>query len=965
MANQPDAIALGITTGFGQYYHALPDAVVEALRTAEAHREVDASANAPICEPNSDSDKSDHGAQLNEHQEELNPSDVSCGDSVPSTPVEFRLMSALTEEMKIQSPVISGFDAVGEANTNAAETDGQNNPSTENSIYDHQQSTPLTDESLTGVFDLSIGQPQATVDQNHPTSYQNAHDEQFSQEIVFGEQDFAFFDFDMAAVDNMGSSENMEVQGFKNASNALGQQATQQPMFLCSPHNGGSTYLFVEYFGQGCTEQGQTVLPVPSSKEIDEWNGYLDAVQQNIVTFDPNYWGDKDIRIQLYLWFYETKVEDENSDCGFMPDSSSTPMSPTFSPGTFADSMMGSDMTSLVTSTSTSPAPFAAASPAQFTDCMMDSNMASPITSTSTYPLTLRAQRPARRSTLNEPGSKRTDVDLDSLLDDIPTGLLGDVSQAKEARMASLREMYYRRMSQQGPCQEKMCHGCYHPGHDDPTDEKYCPVARLLTYINDVIIAPYTVGSNAMLSNIDMFFVDSALIGRGYEWTLETFQEGDAATFGITVAAVKALETVVERCDQIKKEGLILKETGLEGDDLGGDFAFGDAIVGVEDNLPDGVDLVANGDAPESLMLHGIREASNPPPKPKRNRSSSAAKKQDICDIFELQHLGTRVNSVCGQCYYRGHVINSTKTCPTSILQECLHRSDSGRSWAHDMVKYCTAADLLRTVTGHLKDANDPRYERLENLIKDFDEIRESPSSKPLKRKSSPAHSSSETKRRRSSNTPALPTPSAPAIDLAKALDVIPFGPQVYDFLASVAHDAPLASLVMKQNYIQKVPVTGGRADTQCPNCHHFGHDQRAKVCPLLFLRDALASGKVAAAATAITSLSNVARWYAGLPSAFSGYKKDTSVILTLFSEAREKLGLAKIKSPEPQKTGANASREQRWTLLVDIARMDGELLNELTEYMLPDDVPAGVGMDHRLMSPNLFRKILPFIIKT
>jgi hypothetical protein len=82
------------------------------------------------------------------------------------------------------------------------------------------------------------------------------------------------------------------------------------------------------------------------------------------------------------------------------------------------------------------------------------------------------------------------------------------------------------------------------------------------------------------------------------------------------------------------------------------------------------------------------------------------------------------VNSVCNQCYYRGHVINSTKTCPTSILLECLQRADSGRSWAHDTIKYCTAADHLRTVTNHLKDANDPRYERLENLIKDFDEIR-------------------------------------------------------------------------------------------------------------------------------------------------------------------------------------------------------------------------------------------------
>jgi hypothetical protein len=169
----------------------------------------------------------------------------------------------------------------------------------------------------------------------------------------------------------------------------------------------------------------------------------------------------------------------------------------------------------------------------------------------------------------------------------------------------------------------------------------------------------------------------------------------------------------------------------------------------------------------------------------------------------------------------------------------------------------------------------------------------------------------------------------------------------------------------MKQNYIQMVPITGGRADTQCPNCHHFGHDQRAKVCPLLSLRDTLASGDITTAITAITSLSNVARWYAGLPSAFSGYKKDTSAIIALFSEVRERLGLAKIKSLVPQKiAGGNASGEQRWTVLVDVIRMDSELLNELAEYMLPDDVPAGVGIDHRLLPPSLFRKVVPYMIK-
>jgi hypothetical protein len=354
--------------------------------------------------------------------------------------------------------------------------------------------------------------------------------------------------------------------------NLQSPQLSQQLMFLCSPSDCRNTYLFTNYSEQVCTELGQTVLPVPSHQEISEWTGYLDAVQQGVVTFDPNYWSDNNIRIQLYSWFHGIKDGSRNSDGGFTPDSSATSMSPDFPPGIFMDGIMGSDMDRPANLTSTTLTPSPVASPAQFTDGMMGNDMASPVTSTSIHPITPPTQRPACRNTGKELVSKSTDVDLDTLLDHLPKGLLGDVSQAKEIRMISLREIYYRRMSQQGPCQEKMCHCCYHPGHDDSTDQKYCPVARLLTYINDVIDAPYTVGSNGMLSNIDMFFVDTTLIRLGYEWALATFKEGDATTFGITVAAVKALETVIERCDQIEDEGLILKDTGLEGDDLSGDF---------------------------------------------------------------------------------------------------------------------------------------------------------------------------------------------------------------------------------------------------------------------------------------------------------------------------------------------------------------------------------------------------------
>jgi hypothetical protein len=53
-----------------------------------------------------------------------------------------------------------------------------------------------------------IQSTQKPVDQCYFTSYQNTHDKHFSQEVVFGEEDFKFFDINMMA-ENMGPSENM------------------------------------------------------------------------------------------------------------------------------------------------------------------------------------------------------------------------------------------------------------------------------------------------------------------------------------------------------------------------------------------------------------------------------------------------------------------------------------------------------------------------------------------------------------------------------------------------------------------------------------------------------------------------------------------------------------------------------------------------------------------------------------
>jgi len=70
MANQPSAIALGITTGYGEYYHTLPDSAVEVLRRIETNHGIDSSIDALFDDQDSDSDESNPGAQMNDEDPE-------------------------------------------------------------------------------------------------------------------------------------------------------------------------------------------------------------------------------------------------------------------------------------------------------------------------------------------------------------------------------------------------------------------------------------------------------------------------------------------------------------------------------------------------------------------------------------------------------------------------------------------------------------------------------------------------------------------------------------------------------------------------------------------------------------------------------------------------------------------------------------------------------------------------------
>lgn len=145
--------------------------------------------------------------------------------------------------------------------------------------------------------------------------------------------------------------------------------------------------------------------------------------------------------------------------------------------------------------------------------------------------------------------------------------LTGNVGQAKAARLSFLRETFRNRVSQQGPDSERWCRTCYHMGHDDPSDQVACPVARIRTYLDQSFVAPYIVGEAMGITHIDLFFIDVPIILEGYFWAVDMVRAGDGHIFGITIPEVRRLEGLVEKCEGLKKLGLILPQEGFEGMD--------------------------------------------------------------------------------------------------------------------------------------------------------------------------------------------------------------------------------------------------------------------------------------------------------------------------------------------------------------------------------------------------------------
>jgi hypothetical protein len=159
--------------------------------------------------------------------------------------------------------------------------------------------------------------------------------------------------------------------------------------------------------------------------------------------------------------------------------------------------------------------------------------------------------------------------DLEWILANIPLNLLGNHTQSREVRIIYLSDLFKKRMTMQGSDSGKMCIACYHPGHDDFEDLDLCPAARLTSYAK-LAQQPYRVGSGPYLELKDGFFFDLLLLGKGYDWALETLKEGDGGTFGITITAVQETEYLLSLCTILKNSGLVVprsfKYPELKGD---------------------------------------------------------------------------------------------------------------------------------------------------------------------------------------------------------------------------------------------------------------------------------------------------------------------------------------------------------------------------------------------------------------
>lgn len=96
-----------------------------------------------------------------------------------------------------------------------------------------------------------------------------------------------------------------------------------------------------------------------------------------------------------------------------------------------------------------------------------------------------------------------------------------------------------------------------------------------------------------------------------------------------------------------------------------------------------------------------------------------------ISDRLNLDVIGERKNSECGNCLHRGHAINATKICPFSrviLATENLKARLEGKSKSRRVIDVTQAIERLKRVVDGM-DPDDERYKRLSDLVAEWESV--------------------------------------------------------------------------------------------------------------------------------------------------------------------------------------------------------------------------------------------------
>jgi hypothetical protein len=538
---------------------------------------------------------------------------------------------------------------------------------------------------------------------------------------------------------------------------------------------------------------------------------------------------------------------------------------------------------------------------------------------------------------------------LDEELSNITIGDPDGKVRAKN--LVLIKRAYDDVMHARGPEKKKMCRLCFYPGHTETSNINECPAARLNSWIHQFPLngPSYYIGMTEKLGPIDQFFYDKGAISSAFQWVSHAVHCGVADELGFNVHHAERLQDLFLKCHELhSKDAIINTEEMEECDPANAIVSFPSYHVGDATNhailqiavgrlntqhvLSEGVIVLKRPPliAPDGILFNQVshyyslqrnlehilirylpqgnpvypgdndgapeqefEEASPQPAAPKKKRKRAASKTEpvynEVCDKAGLPHLGDRKNSVCANCSYRGHIVNSVKTCPYALIQECNHKIDTNKGWRHDSAKYDKAAKQLENIVRALDDVEDSRADNiqvmLDNYFNKIGKVLHPTKSYPStnthtanadvkagqKRKSTAMSSISK----KVCEEPEFTVEQLEA-NVQQALSIYRTAPEAGTY--RTLRKTNQSSLALKNCLVRYLPIYGNRPDTQCPNCLHFGHDQRGKSCPLFNVRDGLDGydGKTwNGCMHFIPSLVNAHRFFSYLPEAWSKYGRD------------------------------------------------------------------------------------------